>query len=184
MTRYHALKLLNQYIKNPRTIAHCLASEAVLRALAARLGQDEERWALAGLLHDLDVELTHEKPEIHGHETIRILRQEGLDEEILDAIIRHNEMNHSGKRTTLFHHALAAGETITGLITATALVYPDKKVASVKSKSVVKRMKEKAFAASVNRDTIMECEKIGIPLSEFAELSINAMAGIADEIGL
>jgi uncharacterized protein len=184
MTREKALKLLHEYVKNPRTIAHCLASEAVLRATAKRLGQDEEKWGLAGLLHDLDVELTHDKPEIHGHETIRILRQEGIDEEILDAIIRHNEMNKSGERSTVFHHAMAAGETITGLITATALVYPDKKVASVKPKSIVKRMKEKAFAASVNRETIMECEKIGIPLPEFAELSINAMAGIADEIGL
>jgi putative nucleotidyltransferase with HDIG domain len=184
MTRTEALDLLHQYIKNPRTLAHCLASEAVLRATAKRLGKDEEKWGLAGLLHDLDVELTHDKPEIHGHETIRILRQEGIDEEILIAIIRHNEMNHSGERITTFHHALAAGETITGLITATALVYPDKKVASVKPKSVVKRMKEKAFAASVNRETIMECEKIGIPLPEFAELSINAMAEVADEIGL
>jgi uncharacterized protein len=184
MTREKTLKLLHEYVKNPRTIAHCLSSEAVLRAIAKRLGQDEEKWGLAGLLHDLDVELTHDKPEIHGHETIRILRQEGIDEEILDAIIRHNEMNHSGERTIVFHHALAAGETITGLITATALVYPDKKIASVKTKSVVKRMKEKAFAASVNRETIMECEKIGIPLPEFAELSINAMAEIADDIGL
>lgn len=184
MEREQALSLLNRYVKNPRTIAHCLSSEAVLRAMAKRLGQDEEKWGLAGLLHDLDVELTHDKPEIHGHETIRILRQERIDEEILDAIIKHNEMNHSGERSTIFHHALAAGETITGLITATALVYPDKKVASVKTKSVVKRMKEKAFAASVNRETIMECEKTGIPLPEFAELSINAMTEIAEEIGL
>ena len=108
MTRQQALNLLHHYIKNPRTIAHCLASEAVLRALANRLGQDEKKWALAGLLHDLDVELTHEKPEIHGHETIRILRQEGLDEEILDAIIRHNEMNHSGERSSFFHYSVCA----------------------------------------------------------------------------
>lgn len=184
MTREKALELLHEYVKNPRTIAHCLSSEAVLRATAKRLGQDEEKWALAGLLHDLDVELTHDKPEIHGHETIRILREHGIGEEILDAIIRHNEMNHSGDRSTVFHHALAAGETITGLITATALVYPDKKVASVKPKSVVKRMKEKAFAGSVNRETIMECEKIGIAMPEFAELAINAMAEIAEDIGL
>ncbi len=184
MTRQQALELLHEYVKNPRTIAHCIASEAVLRATAKRLGQDEEKWALAGLLHDLDVELTHDKPDIHGRETIRILTEQGLDQEILDAIIRHNEMNNSGERTAVFHHALAAGETITGLITAIALVYPDKKVASVKPKSVVKRMKEKAFAASVNRETIMECEKIGIPLPEFAAMSIEAMAGVADEIGL
>ncbi len=184
MNRERALELLRHYIKNPRTLAHCLASEAVLRATAKQLGEDEDKWALAGLLHDLDVELTHDRPDVHGHETIRILREEGLDEEILDAIIRHNEMNGSEHRHSVFHHALAAGETITGLITATALVYPDKKVASVKPKSVVKRMKEKAFAASVNRETILECEKAGIALPEFASLSIEAMAAIADEIGL
>ena len=184
MNRDQALQLLKNHIKNPRTISHCLASEAVLRSLARRLGEDEEKWGLAGLLHDLDVEFTHEQPELHGHETIRILKENGIDEEILDTIIRHNEMNGSGERSTKFHHALAAGETITGLVTATALVYPDKKVASVKPNSVVKRMKEKAFAASVNRETIMECEKIGIPLPEFATLSIEAMTEIADEIGL
>ncbi len=86
--------------------------------------------------------------------------------------------------TTLFQHALAAGETITGLIYATALVYPDKKIASIKYKSVSKRMKQKAFAASVNRDIIMECEEIGIPLDEFIQISVDAMREVADEIGL
>ncbi|MDX9848745.1 MAG: hypothetical protein RBT74_17330, partial [Tenuifilaceae bacterium] len=95
----------------------------------------------------------------------------------------HNEMATGKDRTTLFQHALAAGETITGLIFATALVYPDKKIATVKPKSIVKRMKEKAFAASVNRDTIMECEKIGIPIADFAELSIEAIKPIAEELG-
>lgn len=80
--------------------------------------------------------------------------------------------------------ALAASETITGLIVATTLVYPDKKLVGVKPKSVVKRMKEKAFASSVNRDNIMECEKIGVPINEFVELSINAMLTISDRIGL
>jgi predicted hydrolase (HD superfamily) len=95
----------------------------------------------------------------------------------------HNEMATGKDRTTLFQHALAAGETITGLIFATALVYPDKKIASVNPKSVIKRMKEKAFAASVNRDTIMECEKIGIPINEFAVLSLDALKPIASELG-
>lgn len=184
MNRDRALELLHQHVKNPRTVAHCLASEAVLGAIAKHLGEDEEKWALAGLLHDLDVEYTQETPEKHGYETIRILHAEGIDQEILDAIIRHNEMNGSGERSSIFHHALAAGETITGLITATALVYPDKKVSSVKPKSIVKRMREKAFAASVNRETIMECEKIGIPVDQFAALSLEAMACISDDIGL
>ena len=88
------------------------------------------------------------------------------------------------KRSTEFQHALAAGETVTGLIIATTMVYPDRKIAGVKAKSVVKRMKEKAFAASVSRENILECEKIGIPLEEFVELSLNAMNQISDRLGL
>jgi len=168
--------LLHKYIKNERMIQHCLASETVLKALAGRLGRNEDKWGLAGLLHDLDVELTHADPLVHGLETARILTELGIDEDIIEAIKLHNEMATSVPRTTEFHHALAAGETITGLITATSLVYPDKKVSSVKPKSVVKRMKEKAFAASVKRENILECELIGIPLEEFAELAIGAMA--------
>jgi len=87
-------------------------------------------------------------------------------------------------RTTIFQHALACCETITGLITATTMVYPDKKIASVKTSSVVKRMKEKHFAASVSRENILECEKIGIPLPQFAEMAIKAMCNVSEEIGL
>jgi len=113
-----------------------------------------------------------------------MLQGKGVAPEIIDAIVMHNEMASGKKRETEFQHVLAAGETITGLIVATALVYPDKRLASVKPKSVVKRMKERAFAASVNRDIIMECEQIGIPLPEFVEISLSAMTGIADRIGL
>jgi len=95
----------------------------------------------------------------------------------------HNEMATGKERTTVFQHALAAGETITGLIMATAMVYPDKKLASVKTKSITKRMKEKAFAASVKRENILECELIGIPIEDFAELSLVAMQQISDELG-
>jgi len=178
LPREQAIALLHRYIKNERMIFHSLASEAVLRALARRLGRDEEKWGLAGLLHDLDVEITHADPYTHGLETARILSEMGVDEDIIEAIKLHNEMATSLPRTTEFHHALAAGETITGLILATSLVYPDKQISSVKPKSVVKRMKEKAFAASVRRENILECEMIDIPLEEFAELSIEAMTGV------
>jgi uncharacterized protein len=184
MTRDEAFELLGQYVKNDRMINHCLASEAVMGALARRLRRDEAKWALAGLLHDLDVELCNADLNVHGLETERILKEKGLDAEIIDAIKMHNEAVAGAKRNTEFQHALAAGETITGLIIATAMVYPDKKVASVKGKSVVKRMKEKAFAASVRRENILECEKIGIPLEEFVELSLKAMNEISDRIGL
>ena len=184
MTHNEALELLKKYIKNEKMIAHCLASEAVMRSLARKLGKNEESWGLAGLLHDIDVEITNADPYRHALEAENILRPMGIDEEIIDAIRMHNEMATGKERFTEFQHALAAGETITGLIMATTLVYPDKRIASVKTKSVVKRMKEKLFAASVNRENIMECEKIGIPLPEFAELAINAMNTVSNEIGL
>ncbi len=184
MNRNQALKLLHEYIKNPRMINHCLAAEVVMKALAKKLGRDEEKWGLAGLLHDLDVEMVNADPKIHGLETARMLTEKGVDADVVDAIKMHNEEATGLERTTEFQHALACGETITGMIIATTLVYPDKKIANVKPKSVTKRMKQAAFAASVSRDKIRECEKIGIPLNEFAELSVEAMKTIADEIGL
>ncbi len=184
MNRNQAIELLHQYIKNENLRKHCYASEAVMRALAVKLGRDADKWAMAGLLHDLDVEMVNANPKIHGLETARILEEKGVDPEIIDAIKMHNEEAVGQNRRTLFHHALAAGETITGLIIATTLVYPDKKINNVKAKSITKRMKEKAFAASVNRETIMECEKLGIPLHEFAEICLEAMKGIYQELGL
>ena len=184
ITRAEALDLLKKHVKNERMIAHCLSSEAVMRALARRLGENEEKWGLAGLLHDLDVEITSANPLTHALVGAQMLNTMDLDADIVDAIRMHNECATGLERSTIFQHALAAGETITGLITATAMVYPDRKVASVKPKSITKRMKEKAFAASINRESILECEKIGLSLDEFAALSIAAMSSISDQIGL
>ena len=184
MNRIEALEILNRYVKNEKMIFHCLASEAVMRGLARKLGRDEEKWGLAGLLHDLDVEITNAEPTVHGTQTEILLKDYDIDPDILDAIRMHNECSSGKERSTEFQHALAAGETITGLIFATTYVYPDKKLASVKPKSVVKRMKEKIFAASVRRENILECEKIGIQIDEFADLAIKSMLPIADEIGL
>ncbi len=180
-----ALALLREHVKNENMIKHCLASEAVLRALARKLGEDENRWGIAGLLHDIDVEITDADLDVHTREAARLLEGLGADTEMIDAIRLHNEQAHPGEsRSTTFQHALAAGETVTGLIIATAMVYPDKKLASVKPSSVVKRMKEKAFARSVNRDIILECGKIGMELPAFVELSVEAMKEIAPELGL
>ncbi len=185
ITREEAVSLLNEHIENPNLIKHCLASEAVMKALADRLGQDHEKWGLAGLLHDLDVEMVKSDLSVHTNETARILRERGVAEDIIQAIRLHNEKAHGGeRRSELFHHALAAGETITGLIIATTLVYPDKKIASVKVKSITKRMKEKSFAAGVDRGIVMECEKLGMDITEFAGICLTAMQGIADDLGL
>jgi putative nucleotidyltransferase with HDIG domain len=184
MTREEAECLLKEHVKNERMLDHSYASEAVLRALARRLGRDEERWGLAGLLHDIDIEAVGGDLTRHGIEAERILAEAGIDPELVAAVKMHNEAVCGIPRSTEFQHALAAGETITGFIVATALVYPDKKIASVKVKSITKRMKEKAFAASVNRDTIRECEAVGLSLDEFVEISLGAMRGIADRLGL
>ena len=184
ITREKALELVKDHIQNENLIKHCLAAEAVLRAMAKRLGEDADQWALAGLLHDLDAE-SHADLDVHTRETVRILTEQGVDTEIVEAIRLHNPQAHPGdERTTVFQRALAAGETVTGLVIATALVQPDKKLASVKPKSVKKRMKEKAFARGANREIILECEMIGIPIAEFCELSVRAMQGIADDLGL
>ncbi|MBW6508822.1 MAG: HDIG domain-containing protein [Desulfuromonadales bacterium] len=184
ITREHALELLRQYLTQTNLINHSLASEAVMGKLAQHLGADETLWRLTGLLHDLDAELTKDDMRRHTHETARILREEGVVEEIIEAICLHNEQAHDQRRSQPLHHALAAGETITGLITATALVYPDKKLAGVKPKSVRKRFKEKLFAAGANREIISECEKIGVSVPDFCDLSLQAMQDIAPELGL
>ncbi len=183
ITRDEALELVRSRLENPNLIKHSLATEAVMRSLAARFGEDPEKWGLAGLLHDLDAET---QPDLRHHtlETEKILRERGVDAEIIDAIGMHNETARERKRASVFEHALAAGETITGLIVATALVYPDKKIASVRAKSVRKRIGEKAFAAGANRDIIRECELIGIPVDEFCALCLEAMQGIAGDLGL
>lgn len=184
MVRSEAIELLHKYIQSPNMLNHCFASEAVMQEIARHLGRDEGKWGLAGLLHDLDVEIVNADSYIHGKETARILSELDIDPEIVDAIRMHNETSAGEKRSKEFQHALAAGETITGLIVATTLVYPDKKLASVKTKSVLKRMKEKKFAASVRRENILECELIGIPLPKFVEISIQAMQKISDQLGL
>lgn len=182
--RKEALELVQAHLSNPHMVNHCLASEAVLGALAERLGEDVEKWRLAGLLHDLDSE-SHNDLDVHTRETARILTDKGVDPEIVDAIRLHNPQAHPGEqRSTPLQHGLAAGETLTGLIVAAALVNPAKKLAAVKPKSVKKRYKEKAFARGASREIIAECEKLDMTVPEFCELGLVAMQGIAEDIGL
>ncbi|MBM3333563.1 HDIG domain-containing protein [Candidatus Sumerlaeota bacterium] len=183
-SRERALALLRRYVTNDVLIKHCLASEAIMRAVAARLGEDAERWGLAGLLHDLDFEETKDLPSEHAAKAAAILAGEGLAEDIVLAIREHNSEGLGIARQSRMGIALTAAETVTGLIVASALVLPDKRLASVKASSVRKRMKEKAFARNVSRERIVECEKIGLPLDEFLALSVEAMEAIAADLNL
>ncbi len=184
ITRAQAIELMQHHLPQDTMQKHSLATEAIMRALACRLGRDEEIWGIVGLLHDLDYNETREDMARHGLVTEQILAGCNVAPQIIQTIKAHNADNLGFTRSTEFEHALVCAECITGLIVATTLVYPEKKIAGVKASSIIKRMKQKEFARSVNRDYIRECELIGIPLEEFAALSLEAMIPIAPELGL
>ena len=182
LNREEALTLLQESSPEPHLIQHALASEAVLRALAEKLGEDPDLWALTGLLHDLDYPLTQAEPEKHGLAAAEQLTGK-LPESALQAIRAHNgEMNGVAPQT-VFDYALRCGESVTGLIVTAALVRPTG-MEGMEVKSLKKKMKDKAFAASVNRDCIRQCEQAGLPLDDFLALSIVAMGAIDAELGL
>ena len=184
ITRDQAMALLETHLKKPGLISHCVATEAIMRALAEKYAENETIWGLSGLLHDLDYQITGEDSATHGIETEKILSRRHVSPIITEVIKKHNAEGLGLERTTRFEYALTCAETITGLIVATALVYPDKKIAGVKPKSITKRMKTPHFARAVSRERIMECEKMGMPLNDFVALSLEAMKGIAPELGL
>lgn len=184
MSREQALQLLRDKLHTEHLIHHSLASEAIMRSLARRLGGDEELWGLSGLLHDLDLEEVGDDMSRHGEVTAEWLAERGFPEAGIDAIRHHNAEGLGLTRTTQLHFAITAAEQITGLIRATALIYPSRKLADIKNKSVRKRMKDKRFAAAVNRDRIRLCSELGIELADFIELSVAAMKDISDDLGL
>lgn len=175
--------MLRKGVSNLNLQRHCLATGAIMRSLARTRGADEDLWETTGLLHDLDYEETESTPEIHGLKTAE--RLEGLlPPECIDAIKAHNGENNGFARKTDFDRLLTAAECVTGLITATALVYPDRKLAPVEPRAVVKRMTKTGFARSVSREGIMECEKAGWSLDDFVALSLEAMKSISEDLGL
>lgn len=184
MTRDEALGLLETHIHADNLRKHCIAAEAIMRELAVRLGQDVELWGIVGLLHDLDFEYTRDDPASHGLKTAELLAPYRFPQEAVDAILRHNAEALQLQRESTFDFALTCAETITGLIVAAALVHPDKKIAGLNAGSVRKRMKSKDFARNVNRDHVLLCERIDIPLMDFIELSIKAMNSISGQLGL
>jgi putative nucleotidyltransferase with HDIG domain len=179
-----ALDLLRRHIDQDNLVKHCLASEAIMRSLARRFDEDPDRWGLMGLLHDLDFEETKDAPDRHGDRTAEILRGEGVPDDVIAAIREHNAEGLGIARESRAGIALSCAETVTGLIVATALVNPERSLAAVKPSSVRKRMKKKDFARSVSRERIRECERIDIELDEFLTLSVEAMRGISDDLGL
>jgi len=183
MDREDALDSVRANVENENLVKHMLATEAIMRALARRLGEDEEKWGLTGLLHDIDVELTEDDMSTHSTLGADLALELGFSEEMAHAILCHNEA-HGVPRETKLDKALFCVDPLTGLIIAGALVRPDKKLAGLEAKSVKKRFKEKSFAAGANREQIALCSELGIELDEFTEMGLKAMKGIASSLGL
>lgn len=183
MTTDEVLASIRANVENENLIKHMLATEAIMRALARRLGQDEEEWGLTGLIHDIDVELTEGDMSAHSKLGADIARELGASESMAHAILCHNEA-HGIPCETLLDKALFCADPLTGLIVAAALVRPDKKLAGLDANSVMKRFGEKRFAAGANREQIAKCSEIGLELEDFIALGLEAMQGIAQELGL
>ena len=183
MTRKEAIDSIKANVESENMLKHMLATEAVMRSLARRLGEDEEEWGLTGLLHDIDVELTEGDMKAHSKLGADLAREMGASEAMAHAILCHNEA-HGVPLETQLDKALFCADPLTGLITAATLVRPDKKLAGLEAKSVSKRFKEKSFAAGANREQISRCSDIGIELEDFIGLGLEAMKGVAADLGL
>ncbi|MHB8095464.1 MAG: HDIG domain-containing metalloprotein [Candidatus Aminicenantales bacterium] len=181
MTREEALILVEKHLQNRNLVKHCLAVEACMRALAAKLGGDPETWGLAGLLHDLDYETTEKSPERHGTETTKILEPLGVDPTIVHAI-----QAHAGRVPcrSAMDWSIFSVDPLTGLIIAAALMHPDKKLKSIDVEFVKRRYSEKRFAKGARREDIEQSSNLGYSLDEFLGICIAAMQGIDRDLGL
>lgn len=180
MDRGEALALVRERVSSPNLVKHMLACEACMRHLARRFGEDEEVWGLAGLLHDLDYDLTKDDFERHGLLAAEMLS--GLvPEGVLGAIKAHAE---KAPRDTLMAKALYAVDPLTGLIVASALMHPKRSIEGVDVPFVMNRFKERSFARGANREQIRTCEELGLTLEEFVGICLDAMKSIREDLGL
>ena len=181
MTRKDALELLQTHLKNKNLIKHSLSVEACMRAMAVRLGRDPETWGMAGLVHDMDYEITEKSPDLHTTETVKILEGLGFEPAVLHAV-----QAHAGKAPCLdaMDWAIYSIDPLTGLIIAATLMHPTKKIKSIDLEFVKRRYKEKSFARGARREEIEKCVNLGLDLDEFISICLLAMQRIDQELGL
>ncbi len=181
ISREEAMALVDANLSKKNLVKHVLAVEAIMREMAARSGEDEDLWGLAGLLHDLDYERTEADPANHGFVTMELL--EGVD---VSEDVRHAILAHAGQveRVSDMDKAIYCADPVTGLIVASALMHPTKSLAGMDGEFVGKRFREKRFAAGANREAIASCSELGLELHEFLVISLDAMRGISKDLGL
>lgn len=182
-TKEKAYELLKENVNTENTIKHSLAVSKTMEKLAAKLGEDEEKWSIAGLLHDVDYEKTKDMPEQHSLEASKMLAEAGMDEEICHAVKAHNDY-HEVPRKTKLDKALYCVDPLTGLIVAATLIHPDKKLASLDKDFVMNRYAEPSFCRDTNRSQIAACEELGLNLEEFVDITVDAMQEIAHDLEL
>jgi putative nucleotidyltransferase with HDIG domain len=181
MKREEALDLLKKHLQNKNLVKHCLAVEACMKAVAVRLGQDPEPWGLAGILHDLDYELTEKSPDLHTTETVKILEAMGISPQVVHAVKAHAA---KAPCESAMDWAIYSVDPLTGLIIAATLMHPAKKIKAIDLDFVKRRYKEKSFARGARREEIEESRNLGLELDEFISVCIAAMQGIDQELGL
>jgi putative nucleotidyltransferase with HDIG domain len=180
LSRDDALHLVKQHVDNKNLIKHMLAVEAVMRRLARRFGEDENVWELAGLLHDLDYSETVDDFDHHGFRTVELLSDCDLPPDVLQAIKAHTGHVTCNSR---MDRALYAVDPLTGLIVAAVLMHPQKKLAALDVDFILRRFKEKRFAAGADRDQIRSCSELGMELDEFIQAGLDGMCDVAGELG-
>ena len=183
MNRDEALKLVKEKIKNQNLIKHSLTVEACMKGLARNFKEDEEKWDIAGLLHDIDYEETKDDPQKHSLVGADFLERLGLDKEIFEAVKTHNEA-HGIFPETLLAKSLYCVDPLTGLIVAATLVLPTKKINDLTVENVSNRFKEKSFARGATREVILKCSEIGLSLEEFIKICLESMQKMSNELNL
>ncbi|MDD3840133.1 MAG: HDIG domain-containing protein [Clostridia bacterium] len=183
MDRQQAVAYVKKHLKNKNLFKHVLATEAIMKKLAEDLNEDTEKWALAGLLHDIDYEKTAKDARQHSLLGAKMLEEQGISPDIVYAVRVHNEI-HGLERKTNMDKALYCADPTTGLIVAAALISPNKKLSDIDVDFIIRRFGEKAFARGANREQIKSCSELGYSLEEFIGLSLEAMREISEDLGL
>lgn len=181
MNRNEALTLVRSKSEKETTVRHLITVEGVMKRLAQHFGEDTDAWGLAGLFHDIDQDQTHHDLSRHARMGAEWLREAGVDEDIINAVLAHA---HPEYRTDLMSKAIVNADAISGFLVACALVRPEKAV-GMKVSSCKKKFKQKSFAPGVARDEIVSCEEdIGVEVDEFFLLGIEGIQSVAEEVGL
>jgi len=183
MTREKAVDLVRENIDEDNLVKHCLAVEGVMRRLARYFDREEEKWALTGLLHDIDYSETKDDEEAHSQLGADMLADMGMPDDVVEAVRAHNHA-HGLPRETLLAKALYASDPLTGLIVAATLVHPEQKLAEVDTDFVLNRYEESSFARGADRDVIASCTEMDLELDEFVSLALEGMQNISEELGL